>query len=512
MKKKDKKLLVVFLVFFLVIIINFIQSARLIKLQNFNFHTDIARDFFLIKDVVDSGRPTLLGGRVGEISGLFHGPAWLYLNLPVFIISQGNPVAQNYFCLSLVILSEIVFFIIAQKIFGFKSALIALLIYALKLSDWVGNYFHPFGAILFSPLFYYFFNLADQQKSAKKNFFILGFTTGLLAHFQLGFGLPMIIISCLKAFFNFIKKRISFGSLACLGLGLFASLANFIIFDFRHNFLQTRSAIDFLKKLGIEKINLLNFLQNRLKAVTYSGLGLPFSPWAVLLLLIFLITIFVLAKKGQHKKAYQNFILIFAGFWLISLINPGSLQGYHYWALLPLSILVLSSLSKFYPKLAFFIVIFYLALNIKPLTSNLSFLTQDKKTEAFSDYSSWRFISQVAQTVFEDSKGEFGYFAYTPDLYSYTPRYAMEYWNQFYSNRAQNFEKKPLTYLLLAPAPQDKPWLDGAWWVKNQVNIKKEPEKVVHFNNGFRIEKYLLSEKEIQVTADPNLIQSSHFR
>lgn len=512
MKIRIKKRLAIFLVFCLVITINLIQSARLIRLQDFNFHTDIARDFFLIKEIANSGRPTLLGGRVGEISGLFHGPAWLYLNLPVFIIFQGNPVTQNYFCLILVFISEIVFFLIGQKLFGLNSALMALLIYALKLSDWVGSYFHPFGAILVSPLFFYFFNLIDQKNSLKKNFFALGFSAGLLAHFQLGFGLPIIIISSLKVFFKFIKKRLSSGSLIAFSLGIFTSLANFVVFDLRHDFLQIKSAIKFLKKIEGRGINLARFFQNRIEAITYSSLGLPLSFWSIIFLLIFLIAIIVLAKKSPRKQVYRNFIFIFVGFWIITLINTGFMQGYHYWALLPLSILVLASFFQSHPKMGFFIAFVYFLLNINFWSTNLSLLIQNKKTVSVPDHSSWRFLSQTAKIIFEENQEEFGYFTYSPDLYSYSTRYAIEYWNQFYSNRAHKFEKKPLTYLLLAPAPQDKPWLDGAWWVKNQVNIKQEPEKVVYFNNGFRIEKYFLSEKEIQVAPDPNLIQSSHFR
>jgi hypothetical protein len=509
MNKNKKNLALVILAFTVVIAINLLQSIRLIKFGNFNFHTDIARDFFLIKNIVDHNRPSLIGPRVGEIGGLFHGPAWIYLNLPVFLLSNGNPVAQNYFCLFLVILSEISLFFIAKKIFGLKTALVATLLYALKMGDWIGNYFHPFGAIIFSPVFYYFFYQASQKKS-KKNFFLWGLTAGLLAHFQLGFGLPMVILSFLSATIGLIKKKNPLANFASFLLGLFVSLANFIVFDFRHNFLQTKSIIIFLKEIGTKETPLLPLIQNRLKSIIYAALALPVSFWSLFLLLIFLATVIYLAKNNKQKRAYQKYLFIFAGFWLVSLINTGGLQGYHYWGLLPLSIIVIASLSRLFPKFSLLLIVFYLTLNSNLLVGNFSLISQKK--EANLSYDSWQFISRAAQSVFADNQEEFGYFAYTSDLYSYPPRYAMEYWNRFHQNRACQFEKKPLTYLLIFPPPADKPWLEASWWTKNQVNIDKKPERVLNFDNGFRLEKYSLSPKEINIPADPNLIQSSHFR
>jgi len=512
MKKIKNQSLIVFLVFLIVIAVNLTENIRLIKFQDFNFHTDIARDFFLMKEVVDNRKPTLIGPHIGGIGGLFHGPAWLYLNLPVFIASKGNPIAQNYFYLGLTIVSEIILFLVAKKIFGTKTAIISLLIYSVKLNDWAGNFFHPFGAIIFSPLFYYFFYRIGKEKSTRVNFLFLGLTSGLLAQFQLGFGLPMAIIAFTKIIFDFFKKEISFKKIGIFLSGLIISLSNFIVFDLRHNFLQTKTILNFFKNLNHGKIKLLAIAQNRVNAIIYSSLGLSSTLWSVLLFLIFLIILFLLSQKSDKKRAYQDFLFIFGSFWVITLINSGDLQGYHYWALLPISITIISSLlQKSFPKLAFFTVLFYLILNINTFAGNFSLLAK-KPEDVFFDYSSWRFISRAAQDVFNDNQQNFGYFAYSSDLFSYTPRYAMEYWNQFNDYRAHSFQKKELTYLLICPPPEDKQWLDGAWWAQNQVNIKKSPEKIFNFKNKFRTEKYYLSEKEIKVSADPNLIHSIHFR
>ncbi|MBP8591000.1 hypothetical protein KBI33_00840 [Candidatus Shapirobacteria bacterium] len=511
MEKKTRQQFFLALVFASVIAINLIENIPLIKFQNFSFHTDIARDFFLIKDVVDSKKPSLVGPRVGEISGLFHGPAWTYLNLPVFLIFKGDPIAQNYFYLALTLIAEMILFFVTKKIFGTQAAAVSIVIYALKINDWVGNFFHPFGAIIFSPLFFYFFYQIGKEKTSKKiNFLFLGLFGGILAQFQLGFGLPLIIIAGVKIFFQFLKKEIHLSETGLFLLGLIISLANFIIFDFRHDFLQGKAVWSFLHQLGRSKLNLAVLIKNRIEIMTYSGLGFFKGAWSFLLLIIFLSVLVILSRKNK-EKVYQDFLFLFLGFWILTGVNFGKLQSYHYWALIPISIMIISSLTKFFPKKTPFIIIFCLALNANLFIKNFSLLRQTPE-DLHLDQSSWRFISQAARTIFQDAENDFGYFAYTPDLYSYSPRYAMEYWNQFYPYQAHAFEKKPVTYLLIFSPPQDKPWLEGSWWAKNQVNVKKDPEKTMAFDNDFRIEKYLLSEEEIKIPSDPNLINSTYFR
>src|SRR5579863_1751233 len=65
------------------------------------FHTDIARDFLLIQDIAVNHKLTLIGPRAGGIPGTFFGPIWLYLNLPVFLLGNGNPIIIGYFWLLL---------------------------------------------------------------------------------------------------------------------------------------------------------------------------------------------------------------------------------------------------------------------------------------------------------------------------------------------------------------------------------------------------------------------------
>ena len=87
------------------------------------------------------------------------------------------------------------------------------------------------------------------------------------------------------------------------------------------------------------------------------------------------------------------------------------------------------------------------------------------------------------------------------------------YVNRLYpQKRAFAFEKKHITYLVVAPPPSDRLFLDGVWWKNNQVKINKKPAKIFSYKNGFRVEKYILTQKEQSIASDPNIIQSLIFR
>ena len=90
------------------------------------FHTDIARDFLLIKDVVINHKLTLIGPRTGGITGVFHGPLWLYLNSLPFVITHGNPSSMAWFWYLLMIGALYFIFITAKKIFNTNIALISV--------------------------------------------------------------------------------------------------------------------------------------------------------------------------------------------------------------------------------------------------------------------------------------------------------------------------------------------------------------------------------------------------
>ena len=83
---------------------------------------------------------------------------------------------------------------------------------------------------------------------------------------------------------------------------------------------------------------------------------------------------------------------------------------------------------------------------------------------------------------------------------------------RLFNKKAYPFEKKKNTYLILLPIPSNRPDLSHDWWIKNRVYLKGTPVAELKYKNGYIIQKYSLSDKDIAVPADPNLPKDLHFR
>lgn len=470
------------------------------------FHSDIARDFLLLQEIVDTGKLPLIGARTGGIGGLFHGPAWIYLNLPAFIIGKGNPVFVGWFWLLLFVISIYSVYTVGKKLGKPVVGLIAACIYASAMIVSVRNFLNPTGALLLSPLF--FFYSYKFAKDPKLIYVIINsFLAGIMIQFQIAFGAPLFLLfSLLVAQKAFYKKR--FKHL----LGLFAiviSLSTYMVFEFRHSFLQTKAVLAFITAGG--EGNLQNILINRLGNFLFYSIS-PFSDTTLAVwggLLAFVAIFKGIDKQNKQRGLILHFLFYYVGYWLITLLYPGNVAGYYFWPFLPLVAIVLATAIKSFNNkwsAVFFITI---------VTLNL--INGLQNTILHNDFfgkhnASWLSVKATAETIFKESDSEFGYFVFTPDQFGYAPKYAIDYVGKNFNSEYFLNIKKPITYLIYAPAPDDKPYLNGEGWKKGMVKIEREANDTHAIPGGFVIEKYLLSDEELKINPDPNLITDLHFR
>lgn len=476
------------------------------------FHTDIARDFLLIEQIIDTKRPTLIGPRSGGIPGVFHGPLWLYLHIPAFVIGSGNPVAIAWFWWLLVIVFVIVVYYISKKLFGEIPALLAALVCALKLVDSTKSLFNPFGAVLLFPVFFYTLLLYLQTSNVR--YLLVGiFSLGLIIQFQIAFGLPIFILTFFLVV-AFILRKKQFKDLLAF-LILLIPLSTYVIFELRNNFLQFRSVLTYIS--SGEQINSSSFsgvFAERIRTMLTEGFYILGKEYQLLIFVFIIGMTYTLYKKWNTKDIYKYsfllFIYLYVGYWLISIFFKGFIWSYYYWPFLGVSAILFTSIYKYIPKPLFAAIYLYL---IAILSTQAIDSVRAYRTRVDKDPGMWRFNHKVAETIFNDAKEEFGYYIYTPDQFGYTPRYAMNYVQRNKKDQtAYPYQKKRLTYLLIAAPPSDRPELDGKWWKQDQVKITKKPTRVMDINGVFRVEKYILSPEEINTPSDPNIIHDLHFR
>src|SRR5260221_2088975 len=81
---------ITYLLLFILLVIAFFLRSPMFLHGDFYLLPDQGRDLELVKSIVADHKMTLIGGHAG-FGGLFHGPLWLYMMAPFFVLSGGNP-------------------------------------------------------------------------------------------------------------------------------------------------------------------------------------------------------------------------------------------------------------------------------------------------------------------------------------------------------------------------------------------------------------------------------------
>lgn len=495
-----------------VTVLAIIMSLRFILMGDIFFHTDIARDFLVVEEIIDSGKPTLLGPKSGGIPGVFHGPLWFYVMLPFLLFGNFNPITVGWSWIFLNLVSLFSLYWVSKKLFNTTIALVATSFLALSSTYYTHTLFNPFGAVILSPWFFYF--LLQYIRLYSFRYLALSILIiGFIFQFQMAFAAPILMLTVpLTTYFCF-KNKVHWHLSAYILLLL--PLSTFILFDVRHDFLQTRAIFDYLQKPNLDDFSIYYHISKRLMQAVTENLNI-FDHSSKMLQMISFVIFSLLSlksitdKKYSHRHFFLLFIYLFVGYWIVTLLFRGEVWGFYWWPIKPLYFLfVAAGLSIYYKKHSQIIIVGLLMIG-----SVLAFsrLPNDLRLIG-SDAVSWQFYNNLAKDIFTDTDSDFGYYIFTPDQYGYSARYAMNYNSRLQSSvRSFPYTKKEVTYLIIAPAPDDKPNLNGIAWKKDQVRILKEPIKTMVYPNGYTVEKYLLNLEEQSIPSDPNLISGLHFR
>lgn len=469
------------------------------------FHTDIARDFLVMQEMVATKKPTLIGPRAGGIPGMFHGPLWFYLNLPAFIIGGGNPVFVGWFWVFLTALAVAAVYWAARRLFGPGTALLSALLFAPFVMSYAPALFNSFGALIVFPIFFLFFHRYLESKKAR-DLLIALFMLGLVIQFQVGFGSAMLVLTVLFLVPYLIRSKRPLHLLSFFILAV--PLSTFIAFELRHHFLEISSAVRFFtaRHEGASP-GFAALAAARLQGMLFNGLGL--APGNALYAAPVTVAFaWLLAQtRNRNFKNRQTYLLYFyfyTGFWALMFLFKGEVWGFFYWPFLPVTIIMASSLSSLIDRRLFALgFTSLLALNFMAGLQSLKDTGQG-----------WALYHRAAQTAYRDAGGrEFGYFVFSPDLYAYSGRYALSYTQgEFPGTKSYPYEKKGVTFLFKNTVSPDMKWLSSDWWTTHQVNIASPPVSARKYGNQFTVEEYVITGRDLTLPADPNLIKDLTFR
>jgi len=454
---------------------------------------EVARDFLILEEI-EQKKFILIGPRSG-IGGVFHGPLWAYLNYPIYYLSNADPIAVGWFWILIVVLLLFAYFFIVKDLFSKTPAYFYVVLMSLFFATQTKYFIHEHGLIFIAP--FLFWSLLKYTEKFNPKFLILSvLLTGLLIQFGISMA-TLIPITFTYVFLYLLLKRRS--RLYHLGLFIFLliPLSTFILFDLRHDFLQFNNIQIYLADRATAAVDLPKFIANRVDFLANAAFLFSTSKHVgnSFILILFSALLAFSYKSTKFRRHYILFIFLVVSHYGSTLLNKGGLLLYHTFIFTPLAFMILASLTVGkYKTTALFLVV---ALIITNQIGVIETLVRDN-SQADKIEDSWKNLKAITQVAFEGKEPEFGYFVYSPDKLAYEAKFAMIYQTKrFKDKKAIYFEKRPVTYIISAPPPLWDPYVSQRYWREQQMSINVEPIFRKEFPNGYFVERFELSGKEL---------------
>lgn len=239
-----------FLLFLLILLAFFLRWY--LMPSHFFFGPEEGRDFLVVRDIVVNHKFTLIGPRT-DIEGVFHGPLFYWLEAIPFSLSHGDPVAVLAFFILIQSMSVVLAYALAYELTkNRRTGLIAAAVFAVSYfcivyARWLS---HPALSVPFSMAF--IFCLHKFIRGNHKYLVATAFMYGILGQVEfvnyLLFGM-IGASTCLYYWKQLIKTNRSI-IISALIVGVITSLATYVIFDLRHDFIVSNGLRNLLQGKG----------------------------------------------------------------------------------------------------------------------------------------------------------------------------------------------------------------------------------------------------------------------
>lgn len=418
-KLLKKNLILLSLILFVVLLRLPVLTSQLIP-----FQFDHGKDAVAILHMWLTASPKLIGPWT-SIPGLFFGPAWYYLLLPGAVIANGEPIAS----VITMLLLGIVTIVVLYKYFGLVEATMfatSSIFYTITTSAW-----NPFPMVLLSFMLLAVLKEIEKKRLvSNKQAFILGFLATLGFHFSTAFAVfyPLLIILSLGI--KRIKVNVPIIGSALTGLAV--PLMPQLLFELRHNFIQTKSVLAYLEKgdsnpASLEKfISILKTTAGEIKEVFFPSSYFEFAPLniAIQLLFILLLGIGIFSFFFHIQDNKNKYLLVDALLWFTLPLFAFTVLHFNVWYLLPLiamAFIMAGQIIKSAPKKV--VVLFLCLCLLVSISKTYFFLTKDRQNllSATTFLPNKKAALEYIYTTAGDKP--FASYHFMPDIYDYPYQY-----------------------------------------------------------------------------------------
>lgn len=301
------------------ILLSILVLAFFLRAYNFKSFYIFAHDqdiaSWIIKDILVNHHFRLIGQETSS-QGVFIGSLFYYLQIPFYLISKMNPLGSVFLPIILGVFATYSVYFVFSKIANVKVGLIGSFIYAVSaLIVFTDREVAPTMPVMLWSIWYLYSLFLIYKNQQLKGFVLWAFLIGLV--WQLN--LALIILSPLVLIpLFYIRDKINLRLLIVGIILLFITSSPFIIFEYRHNFSQTKAIYlslttkkDYVQytSTGLAKLDRVMQLVNKNTMSIFSK-NIFIKPSLVFLLLISLLIYFIKSKE------INNFLGIVFVLWL----------------------------------------------------------------------------------------------------------------------------------------------------------------------------------------------------
>lgn len=389
------------------------------------FGFDHGKDSLAVLHMILLRSPKLIGPWT-SIPGLYFGPGWYYLLAPAYFLTGLNPVSAVYVMILLLLIQVF----LAYKFFGKIYAIIitsAPFWLIISTSAW-----NPFPMPLLTLVILIVLDLVKKDKRLSlKRTAVLGIASSLGFHFSTAYAIfyPVAILGILF----FLKPKVSIKTVLSGIAGFIMPFIPQILFELRHDFIQTKGVVNFLFNKEAIQTGSLNFFSVFKATVGELSLGFipelkgfesPLTKGLILSILFFIaISSFWTTIKKQSLKQSIYYFLLIIFFILIPCVGFSFLHFnvWYTYAMLPVIVLIVVKIINSSPT--FLKIIYCLLLLLTPVFALFNYYEIQKDTYL----SSRAFLpvkQQALSIIRQKSNSEpFASFHFVPDIYDFSYQY-----------------------------------------------------------------------------------------
>ncbi|EKD94560.1 MAG: hypothetical protein ACD_26C00034G0095 [uncultured bacterium] len=225
-----------------IILVAILILSFFLRVYNFKSYYVFSHDqdlaSWIVKDIVVNGHLRLIGQETSS-QGVFIGALFYYLQIPFYMLLAWNPLPSVFLSIILGVFATYSVYFVFSKIANSKIGLIGSFIYAISaLIVFTDREVAPTMPVMLWTVWYLYSLFLIYKNKQLKGFILWAFLIGLVWHLNLALIIlsPLVLVPLF-----YIRNKINLKFLMIGLIVLMVTNLPFIVFEYRHNFSQTKA-------------------------------------------------------------------------------------------------------------------------------------------------------------------------------------------------------------------------------------------------------------------------------